>query len=280
MRPPDSSSLRESVADALRLTRTALLWLAGPLDAGQRLVRGRRHLPPLWLRRHAGPVRKFESSAREMAAWIERLGLVQASDRVLDIGCGPGSMAAEFSRILGPEGTYLGVDVHTPSLRWCKRRFQRDPRMRFALAAIASPYGSPRSRTSIADYRLPLREREAEFILAKSLFTHLLESEARHYLSEIRRVLRPGRGALITAFLFGKESQADPSFRALFPVSDARGQVRFKSKARPRAAVAFERSHLTGIVEEAGLRVQWFNPGFWPGGGGISAGQDMLLLGH
>jgi SAM-dependent methyltransferase len=253
---------------ALRVARAAALRLLGPLDAVERLAGGRADLPPLWLRRHTGPVRSFESAAREMTALIERLGVVAPDDLVLDAGCGAGAMVLTFARLLGPRGRYVGFDIHEPSLRWCRRRFRADPRLRFE----ASRRGEA--------VRFPSAGGETGFLLAKSLFTHLQEREARHFLSEIGRVLQPGAAALITAFLFEPgegEARASEFFRFASPD----GSARWRWKAQPESAIAFERSRFLGMIAAAGLRFEWVDKGkgFWPGAA-VPRGQDALLLSH
>lgn len=55
------------------------------------------------------------------------------------------------------------------------------------------------------------------FVLAKSLFTHWKEIDARCALGEIARVLTRGRSALIAAFLFEEGSPPEK----VFPFADA-----------------------------------------------------------
>jgi hypothetical protein len=55
--------------------------------------------------------------------------------------------------------------------------------------------------------------------------------------------------------------------------------VRYRSRRRPTAAVAYSRGELEALIQSAGLRVQWLRPGYYPGGSPIT-GQDTLLLGH
>jgi SAM-dependent methyltransferase len=266
------------IADALRRARTTLLWLAGPADFVWRLSRGRRRLPPVWLRRHAGPVRGFERAAADMAGLVDQFGLLRESDTVLDAGCGAGAMVPELLRRLSPAGRYVGFDVHAPSIRWCRRRYAGDPRLRFEMAAIASPYGSPTGEPA-SHFRFPASDAEADLVLAKSLFTHLERPEACRYLSEIRRVLRPGRAALVTTFLFDGDGPTMDLVRREFPFEDPRSRRRYRSRLRPTAAIAYPRADFDGMVEEAGLRVQWMVPGFFPGSSPVT-GQDTLLLGH
>jgi SAM-dependent methyltransferase len=266
------------IGGVLRASRTAALWLAGPADRLWLLATGRGQLPPLWLRRHTGPLRGFERSAQAMAAWLDELGLLADPGLVLDAGCGAGAMVPELAHRLGPNGRYVGFDVHAPSIRWCRRRWAADPRLRFEIAEAASAYGS--SRTAAGDYRFPVDDGAAGLILAKSLFTHLLRDDAAHYLRETRRALSPGKPAVVTAFLFDDAGPAPDSVRREFPFSqDAGGRIRFRSRLRPTAAVAYAKSEFFALVEQAGLRVQWLRPGFFPGSSPVT-GQDTLLLGH
>lgn len=264
------------IADALRRGRTAALWLAGPIDRLWLRATGRDHLPPLWLRRHTGPVAAFESAARETAAFLDRLELVRADDTVLDVGCGPGAMVPELARRLGPAGRYVGFDVHGPSIRWAKKRHAGDARLRFEHADLVSAWGAGAGAAST--YRFPLDDGRADFVLAKSVFTHLLEADARRYLAEVRRVLRPGRGAVVTAFLYDENGPGLPEVQRAFPYSDGR-TIRWRLRARPSAAVAYGREFFEAMVSGAGLRVIWMSAGYFPGSA-RPTGQDTVVLGH
>ncbi len=262
------------IVSGLRAARTAALRLAGPLDHLWLMATGRAHLPPLWLRRHTGAVSAYERAARETAQWLDGLGLFAGAGCVLDVGCGAGAMVDEIGRRLPPGGRYVGFDVHAPSIRWCRRHWAADPRCVFELAPVASPYGSSAGAPA-SGYRFPLGDGEADLVLAKSVFTHLLEPEARRYLAETRRVLRPGRPAVVTAFLF---DAAVAAVARAFPHCVAKGS-RVRSRARPTAAVAYEKARFVAMIEDAGLRLQWHSPGYYPGREYLAA-QDVLLLGH
>jgi SAM-dependent methyltransferase len=266
----------------MRGARTAALWLASPIDGLWRRARGESGaaLPPLWLRRHTGPVREFEGSAAGMVGLLQELALLPVSGTVLDAGCGAGAMAAALAGRLGDGARYVGFDVHAPSIRWCRRRFAADTRLRFELAAVASPYGSSRGAPA-SGYRFPIENEGATLVLAKSLFTHLTREDAAHYLREIRRALRPGSPAVVTAFLFDPSGPEMAGVRREFPHEDPEsgGRLRYRSRNRPTAAVAYSRAELEALIERAGLHVQWLRPGYYPGGSPIT-GQDTLLLGH
>jgi ubiquinone/menaquinone biosynthesis C-methylase UbiE len=203
-----------------------------------------------------------------MSATITKLGLLREGDAVLDIGCGCGSMAFEFQRLLGPRGTYVGFDVHGPSIRWCQSHFATDRRFRFELAALATAWSRG---GAAAEYRFPAPDAAADFVLAKSLFTHLLEREARHYLREIRRVLRSGRAAIITAFLLDNEGAS-----SMFPHGGP--DVWWSVRSRPEAAVAYRRRHFLRMMDDVQLRVERAIDGHWSGRGPAPHFQDILVV--
>lgn len=179
----------------------------------------------------------------------------------------------------GPEGSYVGFDVHRPSVEWCRRRYVDDRRCRFELARLDSPYATLSGRP-VEQYCFPAAAGAADFVLAKSVFTHLLPAEAKRYLEEIGRVLSPGRPAMITAFLFAADSRTGKGRSRYFNGADPAGLYRWRSQLRPQSAVAYERDCFERMVKDAGLRVQWMSPGFFPGDAESLDGQDVLILGH
>jgi cyclopropane fatty-acyl-phospholipid synthase-like methyltransferase len=250
-----------------RAVREAAYRAADPLDYAARVVFGKGHLPPLSLRRHTGPLRNFESSAREMGRLLERLGLLTPSSRVLDFGCGCGTMAPFFAESLGEDGSYVGLDVHARSIAWCQRCFKADPRLSFLVLSTdgARAYCS----------RLPTADASVDLLLAKSVFTHLIEPEVRQYLAETARTLRSSGSALITAFLFDSDSNAASGF---FPFADPTGRIRWRRRFHPAAAIAYDRALFEEMAREAGLGVRAFVAGYWPGGHQCPSGQDILVL--
>jgi SAM-dependent methyltransferase len=264
--------LPKPVVESLRLVRTATLWLLEPLDWLHRrltLASDRGPVPPLWIRRHSGPIEAFERAAAQMSATIAALGLLRDDDAVLDVGCGCGSMALEFRRLLGPRGTYVGFDVHQPSIRWCQNHFAADQRFRFDLAALHTAW--TKGGGAVEEYCFPMEDAAADFVLAKSVFTHLLEGQAQHYLQEIRRVLRRGGTALITAFLLD-----DDGASRIFPYGGP--DIWWSVKWRPEAGLAYRREQFLRMAARADLTLNRSIDGYWSGGGVVPHFRNVVIL--
>jgi ubiquinone/menaquinone biosynthesis C-methylase UbiE len=135
------------------------------------------------------------------------LGGLRPEDDVLDVGCGAGRMAVPLTSFL--TGSYEGFDIVSAGVHWCQKRITtRFPTFRFQVVNVHNRRYNPRGRHRACDYRFPYDDRSFTFVIATSVFTHLLPEDTEHYLSEIRRVLRPGGRCVATFFLLNAESQA------------------------------------------------------------------------
>ncbi len=260
--------------ELLRRIRTAGYRAASPLERALLRLRGQPDLPPLWLRRHVGDPKKFRSAAIETMAWIERLGLLETNPRILDIGSGCGAMLLEFQGRLGESGSYVGFDVHAPSIRWAQKHWREDPRIRFETARIKTPYSAAESG-ALRDYQFPVESGWADFVLAKSVFTHMLLPELQSYLNEIRRVLDASGFALISFFLFDRGGGNLPAFPHFDPVEPG---VRWRMANHPHAAVTYDKELVLELIQAADLLVAHHVEGFWPGTAETPTGQDQLVV--
>jgi SAM-dependent methyltransferase len=231
-------------------------------------------MPPVSLRRHAGPVRAFSSSTEDLYRLLSRKGLLHHETTILDLGCGPGAVPLKLAQEHRTIRAYIGIDVHERSIAWCRRRFGFNPAFRFQLADVRSPYGGG-GQVDPGDYEFSVEDGTVDLVVAKSLFTHLLESAARNYLSEIRRCLSPAGHGLLTAFVFdGNRGIAPPAFRFF----GANPRIRWRRRARPHAAVAYDRALFEEMLFAAGLGIAEMLPGFWPGTAAVIRGQDTYIV--
>jgi SAM-dependent methyltransferase len=88
----------------------------------------------------AGWVMAHRPSNRRRNAWVPSLLDVQPTDRVLEIGFGPGLAIAELTRRVGPSGHVYGDDRSRVMLRQAARRNAaaiRDGRLTLTLGTVA-----------------------------------------------------------------------------------------------------------------------------------------------
>ena len=111
-----------TLVNFLRASRNFVYLLLTPFDYACRLINGKADFPPLHLRRHVGPLRSFEASGAEFMSYLRLLVGLQPGERILDVGCGCGLMALYLKEYLDKQGSYVGVDLHGPSINWCRRR--------------------------------------------------------------------------------------------------------------------------------------------------------------
>ena len=114
--------------------------------------------------------------ARQILGVVERRG-----GDWLDFGCGCGRLAIPLIES-GAAGAYSGVDVDARQIAWASRNLDG----RFTVMRPKPP--------------LDLPDASFDVVLAISIFTHLDEAEQFAWLSDIRRMLRPG-GILVATTL-------------------------------------------------------------------------------
>lgn len=120
--------------------------------------------------------RELGTSRLEM---LRGFGLVPGS-RVLDVGCGTGSLTDPLSRFLDDDGCYLGTDLSGIAVRFCREKYAR-PNFTFRRNEMA---------------KLPTDGRRFDFVVFFSVLTHTYPQETRALLAEAARSLEPG-GAIV-----------------------------------------------------------------------------------
>lgn len=219
--------------------------------------------------------------------WLEifrnEIGL-RGDERVLDIGCGSGRIAAPLTASL-VRGSYEGFDVNRASVGWCTRAITpRHPNFHFQVADIHNALYNPGGSQAAVEYRFPFPDAQFDLALSLSVFTHMTPSETAHYLREAARVLRPGGRLLATFFLLNEETerlQANGSperryrFRRALTDSKDRG-YRSVETATPEATIAHYETSVHEMCERSGLQVERTNRGNWSRGTAGRA-QDLIV---
>ena len=267
----------------LRACRAAALVALEPLDWAARALTGKRDLPPLRLRRYVGPLRSFESSGAEFMSYCRLLLDLRPDERVLDVGCGCGLLALQLKEYLDASGRYTGVDIHAPSIRWCRRHVTgAHPNFEFARIDVRSDAYNPAGRHAADDYVFPFDDASFDVVLLKSVFTHLRPGAVENYLKEVARLLSPRGRVLVTFFLLNgrqEELRREGSNRIGFPFGE--GVWRHAYSESPESAVAYSEEFVLGLLDKHGLALR--RPIIYGSWSGLREGlsfQDMLVLGR
>jgi SAM-dependent methyltransferase len=149
-------------------------------------------------------------------AWAQTVSLFLPPDPfVLDIGCGCGKLARFLC--LNPNLRYKGVDLFLPAILWCRKAFGPllGDRFQFDHFDGMSLVYNPDGKIKVSLYQLPCTDESVDMVVCASLFTHLLEPDCRHYLLEIRRVMKKGGKAIISI-------HTQPQFGELYSGDESR----------------------------------------------------------
>src|SRR5438034_7342972 len=213
-----------------------------------RVVRGGTVLPPRPLRlggpSFADDDRFLKTAQDEARRLVTSLGL-SSSSRVLDVGCGVGRLAIGILSEVGDIREYWGVDVDERSVQWCRQYVEREhPRFRFVRLDVGNPRYNPSGQALMPGLRLPFPDHAFEIIYLYSVFSHMLEEDARLYLAEFHRLLVPSGRLFLTAFA----EDAVP-----------RGTINPPGYRRPWSGplhcVRYETGFLRPMVSESGLTI-------------------------
>lgn len=217
----------------------------------------------------------FKAVGDEFAQHFKRLGDLQTSDRVLDIGCGIGRMAIPLTDYL-VAGSYEGFDIDRRGVEWCQGNINSQfSNFNFQYVDLYNKFYNQKGSIQPQGFRFPYDDDSFDFVFATSVFTHLLPADSAHYLDEIKRVLAPGGRAFLTWFLLDQETKklmttesSNAHFAHAYPGTDF---CFYSHQNNPEAEIAYTRKWLESQLEEAQIY-----PGNWCGREGISY-QDIVV---
>lgn len=215
------------------------------------------------------------SIGNEFVKVFEDLVGIGKGENVLEVGSGCGRIANALApRLHAVDGTYDGLDVQTRAIQWARRHVtSRYPTAKFHAVDVYNGVYNPNGKIPGSEVTFPFRDASFSFVYATSLFSHLLEADARRYLRECLRVVRPGGKVLLTFFLADRPiaTPSPYSFRATL------GVARVNDANAPEAAVAYSEDWVRATISKEGGRVLGIHPGQWRDPQGISW-QDIVLI--
>ena len=245
------------------------------LDARDTLLRRRDPLTPPRRLMFVGDG-DFRAAGEEFKRHFVELGGLRPEHDVLDVGCGVGRMAVPLTAFL--TGRYEGLDIVPKGVRWCAETITpRFPNFRFRVADVRSDRYHRAGSTAASEYRFPYDDDSFDFVFLTSVFTHLLPADARNYVRECARVLRPGGTCFATFFLLNEHSERGlAEGRAQLGFGVAGDGCRLNNERVPEAAVAYAEERVAGWFSELGLEPA-VHHGSWSGlAGGVSF-QDVVV---
>jgi ubiquinone/menaquinone biosynthesis C-methylase UbiE len=150
---------------------------------------------------------------------------VKSGFRVLDIGCGTGTMAVLIKK-LHPEADVVGIDPDPDALAICRRKSSR--------AGLAIEFDR-----GFADH-MPYADASFDRVFSSFMFHHLTADEKSSTLREIRRVLKAGASLHLLDFVRGHGTHSETAEHGLLV-------------HRGRAVAERIEGRMTAIMDEAGF---------------------------
>ena len=202
-------------------------------------------IPPPEMRALVGPTdpAAFDNPSRSLVfPDVEEA----AYTSVFDFGCGCGRLARQLMQQNPRPARYVGVDLHRGMIEWCKTNLAPfAPGFEFHHHDVFNFHFNPGAEKPDV-LALPAADSSHTLVTAFSVFTHLTEVQAGHYMREVARILSPSGVFHSTWFLFDKSD---------FPMLQPHTNALYVSYVDPSSAVLFAREWLRATAREVGLTI-------------------------
>lgn len=210
-------------------------------------------------------------------------GFIKPDSRVLDVGCGLGRLARPLvSQLAG--GSYVGIDVHRPSIVWCRENYADQTHFSFIHMDVFSKEYNPNGPTLDMDATFPVTDSAFDFCWSTSLFTHMQMAGTARYLKEQARALAPGARCWNTFLLLDSEAESNlkagkAGTRWVLPHVVEGGRVRDLNVPEAQSALNLEAVRAAYVA--AGLEITEIRFGPWSGRTeNVRAGGQDVVIAH
>lgn len=234
------------------------------------------------------------------AEWAHVIGIFQTlmllhlekktGNQILDIGCGTGLLGIASEAFIADGGKYTGLDVMQADIQFCQQHYP-SPAFEFIHFNVHNSMYAPKQHKELVPW--PLDGQQFDVVTALSVWTHLNETDARFYLKEVKRVLKPKGKAIISFFVLDETYQASLTKRTedlgrfhrtaqtqwIFD-SSAYGSEHWRCRSYaklPESAIGITSEGLESLLSESGLTLLEKHLGSWKEQPGLFF-QDVLVL--
>lgn len=224
---------------------------------------------------------EFISMGSHLFSILKEYGGLKDTDVVLDVGCGCGRAAYPLAYYLKPSALYFGFDIIAGLINRAQVSVTPHfPNFNFYWANVFNSAYNPLSTELPGNFRFPYGDNVFDFVLLTSVFTHMLSGDVKHYLDEIKRVLKPGGKCMLTAFLIDET--------AYYCIEENKNKIKFPyfyndclvgSLEQPESAVAYSESAFASWIIDRGFIYKAIYRGDWSGRTDFTLSlQDFVLI--
>jgi len=221
----------------------------------------------------------YKEIGQEFFNYFKNYTKITPDDKVLDVGCGYGRLALPFREYLSAGGEYHGFEIIGNRIDWAKKNISNiHPNFHFKLVDVRNFIYSEEG-VPATSFKFPYDDNFFDLVFLNSVFTHMLPKDVDHYLSEIKRVLKPGGRCLITYFLLNEES--------LTSIETGRSLIDFKFEVdgymtndldNPEEAIAFHENYIIDLYGKHGIFILGpVNYGSWCNRNDFLSFQDIII---
>jgi SAM-dependent methyltransferase len=181
-------------------------------------------------------------------------GVATLDSSIVDIGSGVGKSAVALRDFdyAGEQfrGVYYGFDVDPEMTQWCQEHF---PPEHFTFAwvdmhnEVYSPHGSIGNKPC-----LDCEDGTIDLVFSQSLFSHLLEEDIRHYMSESLRVLKSG-GTMSMTFFCMDDLEQMQLLGGRWSFGHRIGPAYVQDKRFPESAIAYRKEWILSVAKSCGF---------------------------
>ena len=168
-----------------------------------------KELIPDKIRTWVGPFANkndYINTGKEIFNLILKYYNLKNANDILDAGCGCGRIAIHLLHFLNKNTKYYGFDICPEHIEWCKKHIEsKYNNFKFYHLDIKKEAYNPQGTLELSDTKLPYKDKSFDFIIAHSLFTHMLSNEFEYYISEFKRILRKNGFFYASYYLYNDE---------------------------------------------------------------------------